>query len=494
MHDYEIKLLTLLNEEKTGVTFDHIGERLELGTDQILWAIENLLKQNAVAVKRETVTGVILSDEGRGYLTEFPEENLVKHLASRKGSSISEIKSQIALTWCKKNGWITIDKGVVSATSEGLAVAKGDKAYATRILLDKLAKASPEEASSLVSKNKDAVDFLLKRGLIELKERSIIKGVSMTKTGAELLAGAPKEEGIGALTKEVIKKGGWENQKFRKYDVNAPFEPVYTARLHPLRELMNAVRQNWLEMGFVEVSGPIIEASFWNFDALFSPQDHPTRDMQDTFFLSNPKQLTINDLEVLNRVKKMHVAAWKEKWSEQVASRAVLRTHTTSVSARYMNKLASAMDANYPLKLFSIGSVFRNESVDYKHLAELHQYDGVIIGDNLSFANLIDTLKRFYSRLGFDNVKMRPSYFPFTEPSFEMFYHDEEHGDSIELVGGGIIRKEITKAMGINKTVLAWGGGLERLLLNGKIFGVDSILTPYKNNLGWLRSRKNILV
>jgi phenylalanyl-tRNA synthetase alpha chain len=247
-------------------------------------------------------------------------------------------------------------------------------------------------------------------------------------------------------------------------------------------------------MGFIEVAGPIVESAFWNFDALFSPQDHPTREMQDTFFLSNPKQLTIEDLELMARVKKMHTTAWKEKWSEEIASGAVLRTHTTSVSARYMHKLASTMNANYPLKLFSVGSVFRNESVDYKHLAELHQYDGIIVGDNLTLANLIDTLKKFYAKLGLTNVKIQPAYFPFTEPGLGAYYYDEEHGDTIELTGGGIIRKEITKAMGMNKTVLAWGGGVDRLLLNKEIFGMDSLLAAYKNNIGWLRSRGNLKV
>jgi len=138
--------------------------------------------------------------------------------------------------------------------------------------------------------------------------------------------------------------------------------------------------------------------------------------------------------------------------------------------------------------------VFRNESTDYKHLAELHQYDGIIVGDNLTLANLIDTLKKFYTKLGLDNFKFRPSYFPFTEPSLEAFYYDEEHGDYIELAGGGIIRKEIIKAMGINKTVLAWGGGVDRLMISNKIFGLDSIATLFKNDIGWLRTRGNLKV
>ena len=78
------------------------------------------------------------------------------------------------------------------------------------------------------------------------------------------------------------------------------------------------------------------------------------------------------------------------------------------------------MNSNYPVKLFSVGKVFRNESIDYKHLAELHQVDGIIIGNNLTFSNLIYTLKQFYSQIGIDEHNVKPSYFPFVEPGLEM--------------------------------------------------------------------------
>ncbi|MFI5412270.1 MAG: phenylalanine--tRNA ligase subunit alpha [Candidatus Micrarchaeales archaeon] len=494
MHDYEIKILSFLKEQKES-SFEDLENRLEIGTDQILWALENLSLQSAVSVKKDSVAGVMLTDEGKEDLLQFPEEALVKKLHKSGGKwSVSEMNDQIGLSWCKRNEWVTIEKGMASLTNEGTAIAEGKKEYAARTLLNKLNKASGSEVKTLISINKNIVDSLLKRGLLEIKERGVIKSVSITKIGIDMISSAPKEEGISVLTREIIKNGEWEKAKFKPYNMNAIVEHVYPARLHPYREFLNVVRQKWLEMGFIETSGPIIESAFWNFDALFSPQDHPTREMQDTFFLSNPKLLTIEDIEVLNRVKKMHTTAWKEKWSEEIAKSAVLRTHTTSVSARYMNKLSTAIDASYPLKLFSIGSVFRNESIDYKHLAELHQYDGIIVGDNLTLANLIDTLKKFYTKLGLDNVKFRPSYFPFTEPSLEAFYYDKEHGDSIELAGGGIIRKEITKAMGINKTVIAWGGGVDRLMISNKIFGLDSITTLFKNNIGWLRSRGNLKV
>ncbi len=492
MHEYELRLLKFLSENREAA-FEDLPEKLGLGQDQLLWTVENLSKQNAVSVKKKEIRDIVLSDEGKEDIDGFPEEKLAKRIADNGKMWVSEIKDQVALSWAKKNGWISIKDGNIALTEAGAKIADGAD-YDVHSVLNKLHKASADDASSLISKNKDIIDSLTKRGLIEIKERSIVESLSITKAGEDLLARTPEEEGVGALTKKIITSGEWKHMKFRPYDINAPVDAVYPGRFHPLREFINVVRAKWLEMGFVEVSGPIIESAFWNFDALFSPQDHPTREMHDTFFLSNPKQLTIEDIEAMNRVKKMHTSSWKEAWSEEIAKSAVLSTHTTSVSARYMRKLANTIDANYPLKLFSVGSVFRNENMDYKHLAELHQYDGIIVGDNLTLANLIDTLKKFYSKLGLDNVKLRPSYFPFTEPSLEAYYYDEEHEDTIELTGGGMIRKEITRAMGINKTVLAWGGGVDRLLLNNKIFGLDTLLTAYKNDIGWLRTRGNLKV
>jgi phenylalanyl-tRNA synthetase alpha chain len=257
-----------------------------------------------------------------------------------------------------------------------------------------------------------------------------------------------------------------------------------------MHEFLNTIRQIWLDMGFTEVSGPIIEPAFWVFDALFSPQDHPTRDMQDTFFLKNPSKISVEDIALMKRVKKMHQTGWKEKWREELAQQAILRTHTTSVSARHINKYANVEEKHYPLKFFTVGRNFRNESIDYKHLAEFYMFEGIIIGNNLTLSNLIYTLKQFYARLGMDNLVFRPAYFPFVEPGLEICYYDEKKKDTIELGGAGIIRKEITRAMGTNKTVLAWGPGLDRLMF--KAFDIESLTDLYNNDIEWLRKRKEL--
>ena len=486
MHEYEIKLLNALKEKKEeslGALVKGIG----LPQDAIMWAAENLSKSGAVKIERKSEKRVSLTDEGKKYLHQFPEEALITKIVDSGGSLKVNDAEPIGLLWAKKNKWIRIENGVIKLER---VYPKGEHDYEQKKVLNQIYEGRQDSYINLGG----MLSTLAKRKLIEIEEKNAISAISITKEGIEMLSGAKTEKGIDTLTREAIKSGSWEKQGFKPYNIEAPGETVFPARLHPFREFSNFLRQKWLEMGFIEVSGPIVETAFWNFDALFSPQDHPTREMQDTFFLSNPESLTIEDLEALQKVRKMHIQGWKEQWNEEIASEAVLRTHTTSVSARYMRKLATTLNANYPLKLFSIGPVFRNENLDYKHLAELHQLDGIIVGDNLTLSNLIDTLRKFFSKLGMDNIKIHPQYFPFTEPSLEGLYYDEEHGDYIELFGGGIIRKEITKAMGTDKTVLAWGIGVDRFLLNKNILGVDSLPAMFKNNVGWLRSRKNLKV
>ncbi len=486
MHEHETRILKLLKEKRIS-SLEDIEESLGIDADAAMWALDGLSKSGAVKVSKIKTYGVEIVNEGKDYLKLFPEEELVRSIGRKGQEKLSEIKDNVALLWAKKNNWIELREGYAKLTKVG-AAANGAE-YAQRKVLEGLA--DEDKVGILFEKNKAEVDTLVKRGLLRVKERERISRIEITDAGTKL-SGTKPEGGMGELTREMILSKSWVGKDFKKYDVNASSEMLYPARQHMMHEFIDVVRNTWLNMGFSEMEGPIVESAFWVFDALFSPQDHPTRDMQDTFFLSNPKQIDIEDVEMLGRVKKAHEAAWKEKWQESLAKQALLRTHTTSVSARYIKKFANAVESSYPIKLFSVGRVYRNESIDYKHLAELYQTDGIIIGNNLTFANLIDTLKRFYSQLGIEDIKFKPSYFPFVEPGLEAYYYDEKRKCTTELCGAGIIRKEITTAMGTNKTVLAWGIGIERLLMH--FFEVDSITDLYRNDLWWLRNRKKIEV
>lgn len=483
MHEYEIALLDLLKKRKES-KIDEAAEELGLNKDKLMWAAENLKSDGLIIVERTSQDEYLITAEGKNYFKGLPEELLAK-AAKSKPLKMDGTINNIGLSWAKKNGWIEIKNGIISATPKWDHDSK--IAYQQKAMLLKVSESRID--GKLSQQEKEALSTLIKRGLVEKSTKSTDASIKITEKGA---ATKTESKGIGALTRELIIKESWKKDSIRPYDIHAEYEKINPARQHPMRDFMNVVRDAWFKMGFMETSGPIIESAFWNFDTLFSPQDHPTRDMQDTFFLSNPKYVDVEDLELLERVRKMHKLGWKQQFNDQLSKAALLRTHTTSVSARNIRKYAELSSENYPIKLFSIGKVFRNESVDYKHMAEFYQTEGIIIGDNLNFSNLLDTLKRFWLQLGVDTIRFKPSYFPFTEPSLEVQYYDEKLGEEIELGGAGIIRSEITRAMGTNKTVLAWGLGLERMAM--RLIDVDTLPILYKNDIDWLRKRKEIEV
>ncbi|MDE1856818.1 MAG: phenylalanine--tRNA ligase subunit alpha [Candidatus Micrarchaeota archaeon] len=477
MHEYEALVLAFLKKRKSS-TMEELKEEVGLGQDQIMWALENLSGRGAVKVSKETRVDATLTEEGERYTDGFPEERLAREIRKAGQIDIGKAGSQIAITWAKNNGWVIIKAGKLILTKEGEKAASGDS-YPQRESLNAIRSGKAVD--------RKMVSLLESRHLIQTVEKKATGAITITPAGEKLEV--REDFGIGQLSKEMIKSREWEKKGLRAYDISAPSERTMPARLHPLTELIDAVRNTWLRMGFSEISGPIIEPAFWTFDALFSPQDHPTREMQDTFYLANPKLLDVKDMELLKSVKRMQEKGWGEKWREELAKQAVLRTHTTSVSVRYIRRFANEMQTSYPIKLFSVGKVFRNESIDYKHVAELYQHDGIVMGDNLTLANLIYIMRKFYSALGIE-IRVKPAYFPFVEPGLEVFYYNEKYKEWMELNGGGVIRKEITKAMGTNKTVLAWGGGIDRLMFN--CMDIDSLITLYKNDPDWLRARSEL--
>ena len=207
MHEYELRLLKFLSQNRE-VDFDELPEKLGMGHDQLLWTVETLSKQNAISVKRRSVKDVVLSKEGREDVDGFPEEKLVKRIADQDNVAVSEIKDQVALGWAKRNGWIKFDGGNISLTESGMKIAGGGD-YNAHSVLNRLHNAGADETNNLITKERELIDSLTKRGLIEIKERNVVEGLSITKEGEELLAKTP-EEGVGALTKRMIMSGGME--------------------------------------------------------------------------------------------------------------------------------------------------------------------------------------------------------------------------------------------------------------------------------------------
>jgi phenylalanyl-tRNA synthetase alpha chain len=270
--------------------------------------------------------------------------------------------------------------------------------------------------------------------------------------------------------------------RIRSIDVSAPTPIIYAGKRHILQEVIDEVREVLIGMGFQEIDGDVVQYSFWNFDVLFTPQDHPAREMQDTFYLDVMKEdiRKVVSSELIADVSKVHERSWRYRWSIDEANRLVLRTHTTAVTIRYLAE-HKPKEAN----VFSIGRVFRNEKVSYKHLAEFHQIEGIVVSDDVSIRDLMGIQQEFYRRLGLDKVRFWPTYFPYTEPSLQsMVYHDRL-SRWVELFGMGIFRPEVTEPLGIKSRVLAWGGGLERIAILK--YGLDDVRELYANRLSMLR-------
>ncbi len=410
-----------------------------------------------------------LTEEGKKYLDEgLPEKNLLEILKKGK-TTTEELKEKmqnpaVAINWARKQGWIKIKQGEIQ-------VDKEPKEYPQQISLQKISKGE--------DLTKQKTEELLKRGLIEEIREDIVKQAQKQL----------EKEKINNLTPELIQTGLWKKANIKKYNIEAVGKKKYPGKKHVLSYYIEKVRKVFLEMGFEEEEGSYVESSFWNFDALYTPQDHPAREMHDTFFLKKPRKTKMKNKELVKRVKKIHEQGnneskgWGYNWSEEEAQKLVMRTHTTPVTVRKLQEIEP------PAKVFSVGRVFRNETLDYSHLPEFTQIEGIVASEKVNFKNLLGYLKEFYSKMGFEEVRFRPGYFPYTEMSVEPEVYVKEKDEWLELGGAGIFRPEVTEPMGIKEPVLAWGLGLERLaMMHLDLKDIRNFY--YKNDLSLLREAK----
>jgi len=218
-----------------------------------------------------------------------------------------------------------------------------------------------------------------------------------------------------------------------------------------------------------EMQGDYIVPGFTCFDSLFIAQDHPSRDLQDTFFVEDPEASNLDEFgDLVKKIKQTHEdggdtgsTGWGYEWSRKQASRNVLRTHTTAISAE---KLMELDEDDLPAKYFIVSRAFRNETVDRTHLAEFDQADGIVVGKNLDFSNLKGYLTEFFEKMGYDEFRLVPTYYPYTEMSVEIQVWDEDDQEWLGMGGSGLFRPEVVEPLlGFEATVLAWGLGIGRI-------------------------------
>jgi phenylalanyl-tRNA synthetase alpha chain len=328
--------------------------------------------------------------------------------------------------------------------------------------------------------------FKGRRNLIEIVEM-VSRTWRITDSGMDIPEDDLREViSIAEITPELLQSDEWKNAQFRPYDVSLEAAIPRSGRSHPMQALIERIRSIFLEMGFSELVDDYVQTAGWNMDSLFIPQDHPAREMQDTFYLDNPKQIRL-DPKMLADWKAIHEhggetesTGWGGKFDEDISQRGLLRTHTTVNTIQYLAK-----NPTEPCRVFTIDRVFRKESIDRTHLPEFHQIEGIIMEPGANLGMLVSTLKTFYEKMGYPEVRVRPAYFPYTEPSLEV--EVKWRGKWLELGGAGIFRPEVTEPLGIKDPVCAWGMGLERLAM--LVLGLDDIRQLYISDLEWLRNQ-----
>ncbi|MCD6147032.1 MAG: phenylalanine--tRNA ligase subunit alpha [Thermoplasmata archaeon] len=460
-------------------------ELVEKGMEmvKVMNASSWLQSKGLVKIREGIEKSYSLTKEGEKFLKEgLPEKNLLSELMKGKKSfeELGEGESVgIAVGWLKRKGWCEIEK--IEGKKFLVITDKGKKAAGEKSAEEEVLKAIKEKKEGLDEK---VLQMLKRRGAIKEKER-IVRTIYLTEKGKKVVdKGIEIKDEIVQLTPEIIKSREWEKKDFRKYDVRAFAPAIYPGKHHPMMQLIKKIRNIFVEMGFKEIQGNYVESCFWDMDVLFIPQDHPARDMQDTFYCKNPSGMEV-DKKLLDIVAEIHETGgktnskgWGYKFSKEESKRVLLRTHTTVNTIRYL-----IQHPEPPAKIFSIGKVFRRENIDATHLPEFYQVEGIVYEEKANFRELIGVLKEFYRKMGFEKIRFRPAYFPYTEPSMEI--EVEWNGKWMELGGSGIFRPEVTEPFGIKEPVLAWGLGLERMAM--MILELYDIRELYFSDIEWLR-------
>ncbi|MBU3896316.1 MAG: phenylalanine--tRNA ligase subunit alpha [Nanoarchaeota archaeon] len=428
-----------------------------------------------------------LTEEGKKYLKEgLPEKNLLKILPKSMSDVSKQPNAAISIGWAKKNNWIKIANGVIDTTDEGIQALKekneienalheindkGNSNLSKMLLSRKLIEEETAKPLEPIKQINPIISFFQK--LFKKKETAVEQKTEITE--------------IAQLTPEMIRSGLWKSVPFRNYDIYSPAPKVYPGKRQHYVQFMEEIKDKLIGLGFEEMTGPMVETSFWNCDALFMPQDHPARGVHDVLIVKKPSQGILPDQNLISKVKATHEGGWVTgstgwggTWSPKVASKLMMRSQTTAVSARKLYE-----HGDKPGKYFTIDRTFRYDVIDSRHLDEFDQCEGIVIGENLTLQNLLGYLQEFADMIGAEKVKFKPSYFPFTEPSVEMYVYFEKFG-WIELGGAGIMRPEVLKPLGIEKCqVLAWGLGIGRLAMFKA--GINDIRQLYSEDLKWMR-------
>ncbi|XP_015512836.2 phenylalanine--tRNA ligase alpha subunit isoform X1 [Neodiprion lecontei] len=450
------KILEHLSKRGDGVSTLDLAELFVEDHQKVIGAVKSLQTlENVISVEQLNKKSWALTQEGQQVAENGSHEAAVFKAVPDGGVAQTEImktvpNAKVGFSKALVAGWIELDK------SSGTPIVRRKVPSITDTIQLHL-----KNVANIPDNVKN--DYK-KRKLLQ----EVVTKIMVLSKGLQFVTKIEKLE--TDLTADLLTNDSWKQKKFKPYNFDALGVALDIGHLHPLLKVRAEFRKIFLEMGFSEMpTNNFVESSFWNFDALFQPQQHPARDAHDTFFISEPRTSSNFPKDYLEKVKKVHSEGgygsqgYRYEWKIEEAQKNLLRTHTTAVSARMLYNLMQQGEFK-PVRYFSIDRVFRNETLDATHLAEFHQVEGVVADYNLTLGDLIGTLYEFFKKLGIIQLEFKPAYNPYTEPSMEIFCFHNGLGKWIEIGNSGIFRPEMLLPMGLpeNVNVIAWGLSLER--------------------------------
>ena len=503
LHPLEVRLLRHVGLGET-ITAERITSELGYKVGQCNQAFSWLCARGCMEeTGREKKTLYELTDLGRAYQKDgMPVERIFSFIG-KTPSTMPEISEKLGLEKSDTGSAFGLlsKSGCARLDEEKKAHAVSDtlppETLLQRKLLDRAVGEAYLDDASLTDEERKAVQLLAKkRGAssspFKLVEREEVS-YALTALGDEVKKAVIEAnitgEEFGVLTPEMISSGSWKNGSFRPYGINAPVSRLIPGRHNPYGNYLQWVKDKLTSLGFEEFDGPLVENEFWNGDALFMPQFHSARDIHDVYYVKDPVHCREIEEPWLSRVAKTHEdggdtgsRGWGYHFDHEFTRRQVLRSQGTVLSAHQLTK------AKVPGKYFGIVRCFRYDQVDATHGADFYQTEGIVLGNDVNLRNLLGLLKMFAEEIaGAEEVKYVPGYFPFTEPSIEVHIKHPVLG-WFELGGAGIFRPEVTKSLGVDVPVLAWGLGIDRMALMH--LGLNDLRELFTPDIESVRTRR----
>ncbi|MCW3983037.1 MAG: phenylalanine--tRNA ligase subunit alpha [Candidatus Bathyarchaeota archaeon] len=500
----EQQILSAIDQQGGKASVEQLVQTCGFPDAAVMRSALTLQEKNLLTIQAATQNIIKLTAEGKSYAQNgLPERKLIHAVAEMGGKAdlreaakkagLEQQLIQIAQGWVIRKKW-----AIYSSQDNTLNISETFLHQAIipegcdETLLKHVASKEQVVLDDLSDVLKEAAEQLKKRKLaiIEPKTSRVLKITPEGKKAASEATTATPE--VTKLTPELIITGKWREVKLQKYNIEAPVAKTWPGKKHPYLSFLDEVRAKLVQLGFQEMTGTAVETSFFNFDALNVPQDHPAREPSDIYYIKDPKYGDVGShATALEQVKQTHQNGWKTgstgwgyNYSLEAAQRLILRGHGTCLSARTLE----AGKFEVPSRHFSIARVYRPEITDRTHLSEFNQVEGIIIDENLTLRDLLGVLGKFALEIaGADKVRFKPDYFPFTEPSVELSAYKEGYG-WIEFGGSGIFRPEVTQPLGVKVPVIAWGLGVDRLFMMRS--GISDIRMIFSQDLDWLRKKQ----